>query len=587
MTEFPGDLELPVEQADCTLGKFVVEIATRYGDREALVFGGSRFTYADLREEVRRAAKAFIAMGITKGARVAILLANRPEFVFAVFGGASVGAVVVPISTMASPAEREYVLKHCDACVLITQQRLGSNCFVTELVERHPDIAKAPEGYIHSEAFPFLRRIVVVGENQFGDGANVSELAACEGWQDALKAGEDIDDQLLDAIMAQVHPADDGVIIYTSGTTAHPKAVVHMHRAPCVQSWRWMQQLSLRSDDRVWTAFPYFWTAGFSMALGATLAAGACLVMQEIFEAGEALSLIEHEHVTTIHAFEHTNVLLAEHPDAIERDLGSLRNVRRDSPLGKVARITSPTGDPRAAFGLSETFTIATSIPSDSPLEIRMSTHGKALPGIEISILGSDSQQRLPTGTIGEIAVRGITLMRGYYKHLPEECFNEDGWFRTKDSGYLDDDGYLHWTGRISNLIKTGGANVSPVEVEAKVAALGVFGVSAVVGLPHPTLGEAVVLCGVPLAGIQVDVGDLMGRLREMMAHYKVPKKVLLFKEHQLSFTGSDKVRVAGVRELAMRELASLEPANPDDQKWYSFIRSISNLANKDTDVRN
>lgn len=568
-------LEIPVPEADLTLGRFVDEVARRYGGNESLVFGSRRYSYDDLRSHVRSAAKTLLALGVGKGTRIAVLLANTPEFIFITLSAASIGAVVVPMSTYAAPDERDYVLRHCDASLLVVQGRLRSRRFVDELVDTHPALATGSPGGLADPAFPYLRRIVVVTppEHQ-GDEDGVTGCArvipSIERWQDVERRGEDVSDELLQGVMDEVHPMDDAMIIYTSGTTAHPKAVLHIQRAPCVQSWRWMQQLGLGPDDRIWTSFPFFWTAGFSMSLGGTFVAGACLVLQDVVEPAAALAVMEQEKVTTVHAFPHTNAALADHPDVHRRDLSSLRNLPQDSPLRAVAGISTVAGDPRAAFGLSETFTIATSIPSDSPYEMRVATHGRPLPGMGIRIVNPDTGDPVGTNDIGEIAVRGVTLMRGYYKAFPEECFDDEGWFRTNDSGYLDEEGYLHWTGRLSNLVKTGGANVSPVEVENRAVELGLFGITTVVGVPHPTLGEAVVLCAVPLTGATVGADEVQSRLRPVLASYKVPRRVLYFSEEELSFTGTDKVRTALVRELAMRRLA----ASDSDQRWSAFLAS-------------
>lgn len=568
-------LEIPVPEADLTLGRFVDEVARRYGGNESLVFGSRRYSYDDLRSHVRSAAKTLLALGVGKGTRIAVLLANTPEFIFITLSAASIGAVVVPMSTYAAPDERDYVLRHCDASLLVVQERLRSRRFVDELVDTHPALTTGSPGGLADPAFPYLRRIVVVTppEHQ-GDEDGVTGCArvipSIERWQDVERRGEDVSDELLQGVMDEVHPMDDAMIIYTSGTTAHPKAVLHIQRAPCVQSWRWMQQLGLGPDDRIWTSFPFFWTAGFSMSLGGTFVAGACLVLQDVVEPAAALAVMEQEKVTTVHAFPHTNAALADHPDVHRRDLSSLRNLPQDSPLRAVAGISTVAGDPRAAFGLSETFTIATSIPSDSPYEMRVATHGRPLPGMGIRIVNPDTGDPVGTNDIGEIAVRGVTLMRGYYKAFPEECFDDEGWFRTNDSGYLDEEGYLHWTGRLSNLVKTGGANVSPVEVENRAVELGLFGITTVVGVPHPTLGEAVVLCAVPLTGATVGADEVQSRLRPVLASYKVPRRVLYFSEEELSFTGTDKVRTALVRELAMRRLA----ASDSDQRWSAFLAS-------------
>src|SRR5262249_27580554 len=156
---------------------------------------------------------------------------------------------------------------------------------------------------------------------------------------------------------------------------------------------------------------------------------------------------------------------LGEHPDAPTRDLTSLRRVSESSSLRALAGIDGQDWGLPGAYGLSETFTFATSVPSDDPWEDRTRHHGKPFPGIGVRIVGDDGAE-LPPGTYGEICVRGLTVMEGYYKVPREEVFDADGFFHTRDAGALLEDGNLHWTGRLSGLIKTGGANVSPVELE-------------------------------------------------------------------------------------------------------------------------
>jgi fatty-acyl-CoA synthase len=174
-------------------------------------------------------------------------------------------------------------------------------------------------------------------------------------------------------------------------------------------------------------------------------------------------------------------------------------------------------------------------------------------------ILDPASGATLPTGEPGEIAVKGVSLMRGYHKTLPEHTLDENGFFRTQDGGELDEDGYLHWSGRLSNIIKTGGANVSPVEIEdALEGHLGVK-LAAPVGVGHPTLGEIVVLCVVPIEGAAVDETAIRSFLRERLAPYKVPRRVFVFREEELVFTGNQKVQLEPLREAALARLESCQ----------------------------
>ena len=174
---------------------------------------------------------------------------------------------------------------------------------------------------------------------------------------------------------------------------------------------------------------------------------------------------------------------------------------------------------------------------------------------MQLRVVDPESGEPVPTGQAGEIAVKGVTLMRGYYKVVPEAYLDENGFFRTQDGGWLDEEGYVHWTGRISGMIKTGGANVSPVEIERQLEGYKNLRVGLPVGVPHPTLGEALVVCAVPREGAQVSEAEVKSYLRSKLAPYKVPKRVLFFSASELSYTGNQKIQVGPLREVALRRL--------------------------------
>jgi acyl-CoA synthetase (AMP-forming)/AMP-acid ligase II len=539
-------LKLQSDSSRFSLPRFLEDVSSRHAARPALRFEGSDISYDALGMEARRVAKALLAGGLAKGARVGVLMGNRPEWVACAFGVALAGGVLVPMNTFATPGERDYVLRHSDTAVLLLQRNLLRRDFLAELVQQHPGLA-AP-GRLWCEALPFLRRVACLGLPD--------TQGAVEGWSKFLESGEGVPDTLANAAAAEVTPADDGILLYTSGTTAHPKGIVHYQRAAVIQSWRFAEYMDLVAEDRVWTAQPFFWTAGFAMSLGATLAAGATLVLQETFEPGAALALIEAERVTVAHAFPHQEKALAEHPDAVRRSLRSLVKLRAGTPLATHAGITRDVWSMHASYGMTETFTLATAYPARTPAEERGGTSGPPLPGMEVRIVDPETAVPLAPGRPGEIAVRGLTLMRGYHKVEPEHVFDAEGFFHTQDGGFLDSRGVLHWTGRLSSLIKTGGANVSPLEIEKALASHPGLKLGLAVGVPHPTLGEVVVLCAVASRdAAEPSESELRGFLRARVAPYKVPRRVLFFREGELAYTGSQKVQLAPLRDAALRRL--------------------------------
>jgi len=540
-------LTLQPDSGRYTLPHFLADVAARHRDRVALHFEERTLSFDELEREARRWARALVAGGVVKGARVAVWMANRPEWAIAVFGASLAGAVVIPVNTFATAVERDYILRHSDASVLLMQPQLSSHRFAEELADDHPEIAQGRAGRILCRALPQLRRVVCLGD--------APARGAIESVPEFLKSADEVSDGHLDAIAREILPADDALVIYTSGTTAHPKGVLHRQRAPVIQSWRFAEGMGLSTDDVVYSAQPLFWTAGMCMSLGACLAAGATLILEELFEPGRALGVAERLRATAIFAWPHQEKAMAEHPSAIARDLSAARKVEFDSPLAPLVGLEKDEWGTHGAYGSTETFTISSFVPASAPAALRTETSGKPLPGMTFRVVAPDSGEVLGPGESGEIAVKGATLMAGYYKVEPEFYLDADGFFRTQDGGSLDEDGTLHWTGRISGLIKTGGANVSPLEIEQALQDFPGLRAGLAVGVPHPMLGEAIVLCAVATEGAQLDAEALRASLRGRLSAYKIPKRVLLFSESELSFTGSQKIQVAPLREKALARL--------------------------------
>lgn len=517
-----------------TLPGLLAETAARHADREACCFWGpdgrTSLTYAELAARSHAVARGLAARDVGPGTRVALLMGNRPEWVTAAFGVTAAGGVLVPLNTYYEPPELAYVLAHSEAQVLVCQPGLAGHAWLDQIDAMRPDL-------------PALRLLVVLDPPPHRRGL--------VSWDDLVAPGEDGG-----AALPPARPEDPAVAIYTSGTTARPKGVLHAHRAPALQSWRFARELGLDPTCRVWSAFPFFWTAGFCMVMGATLAAGACLVLQERFEPGEALRLLEVERVTTPHAWPHQAAQLEDHPDWARRNLSSIRQAEAFGSFGRHPAVRlADAWSPRSAYGLSETFTIVSSWPARSPPEEREGHQGRILPGNCVRIVDPDTGAALPAGAEGEIAVRGPTLMLGYVGVPPSETFDADGFFRTGDSGWVDEVGRLHWTGRADELIKTGGANVSPVEIEEALLRHPGLAAAVAVGVPDPLLGQVVVVCAVAHEGAQVSEADVREFLRGRLASYKIPRHVLFVDEADLSFTANRKIRARELRRLAAERL--------------------------------
>ena len=523
---------------ELTMGGFLTEVCGRYRDHEALVFddplaGGAtvRWTYGDLEHHSRRVARALLATGMGKGARVGILMGNRPEAVASLFGAAMAGAVVVPLSTFSPKPELAYLLGHADLSVLLLQASMGTRSFAS-------DVAELRAG----ESYPYLRHVAALGT---------------AGWDSFLACGDGVDDAVLDAALAQIHPSDLGLVIYSSGTTDRPKGVLHNHQAPTLQFWAQARLFGRDVSTRMWSALPMFWTAGMNTAMGATLAAGGCWVMQEVFDAGGALRLIERERVTEPYTLPHQARALEEHPDWLTTDLSSCTKVFGKSVF---TRHPTVTGDPSwnmpVGYGLSETCAFFIAHESSTPRELMKQSTGRLLPGNELRVVDPESGRVLGPGDEGELAIRGATLMEHYVKRTRAECFDEDGFFHTGDLGSYDADGYVRFSGRRTEMIKTAGANVSPAELEVQLRACEPVKLARVVGVPDQRLDELVVLCVELKDGATATEDDLKAFLRERVAAYKVPKRVLFFADGEIPMTSSEtKVKDAALLALVEERL--------------------------------
>jgi acyl-CoA synthetase (AMP-forming)/AMP-acid ligase II len=295
------------------------------------------------------------------------------------------------------------------------------------------------------------------------------------------------------------------------------------------------------------------------MALGTTLTRGGAIVLQPTFQAAEALELMEAERVNFTFAWPHQWAQLEEAPNWNRVDLSSMRYVDRANPISRHPTVSTDWREPNWAYGNTETFTISTAYPAGTPEEVIAGSHGEVLPGNTVKIVDPVTGAVLPRGQRGEIAVKGPTLMRGYIGVPIDETLDSEGFFRTGDGGYIDEVGRLFWEGRLTDIIKTGGANVSPLEIDGVLATHPGIKVARVVGVPHETLGEMVVACVVPNEDGVLEEDAIRDFLKERLASYKVPRRVLFFQDEELSLTSSAKIKTSSLRELASERLEAAE----------------------------
>ncbi|MEX2222303.1 MAG: AMP-binding protein [Candidatus Rokuibacteriota bacterium] len=513
--------------ASRTLPDLLDELAARQPGHELIVGGRERLSYAETRARARRLARGLRRLGVAAGDRVALVMTNRPEWLLIDFAVMMLGATLVPISTWSRPRELEYVLAHCGVTTLITIPRLGAQRFLDAVSEMG-----GPGG----TRLPDLRRVVVAGDESPAGTIALDDLA---------ELGRDVPDAEIDAAQRTVRPEDVACILYTSGTTSTPKGVQLRHGGLVENMWNIGERLHLTPADRMWMGVSLFWSFGCANALVAVMSHGGTLVLQEQLDAGEALALIERERCTVYYGTPNIALALTEHPDRPRRDLSSLRTGAAIGPPAAMQMVMDlGAREICNVYGLTECYgNCSVTDAHDSP-EARRTTVGHPLPGMEIRVVDRESRRPLPPGEIGEILVRGL-LTPGYYRD-PEKnaaAFDGDGFLLTGDLGFIGDDGRLRFRGRIKEMVKTGGINVAPLEVEEVLLSEPAVEQAYVVGLPDPRKEEILVAVVVPKPGRDADPVALRALCRDALAAYKVPHEIHVMRREDLPLTSTGKVQ--------------------------------------------
>ncbi len=531
-----------------TLPGFLRELAERYGNREALRWRNLAgvamcWTYAEMYDECLGVAKALLAAGVGRGTRVGLLISNRPEWLFGMFGASMAGAVTVALNTFSTEQELGYQLRQSDVEVLIMEAGVASNDFIATIFRLCPSLSAATPGKLFQDDLPFLRRVICLDSGQARPGL--------QNWDEFLTLGSEIPTSIAKAAAASSSPVDQGLIFFSSGSTAQPKAIQQTHRAATLQCWRFGHWYGVDSAVRTWSANGFFWSGNFAMAFGSTLSVGGCLILQRYFDPDASLELLQREKVSLAIAWPHQEARLKECPGWPDADLSALVYVDKDLILATHPSIETTWRQPNG-YGLTETFTFVSGVTGSQNAD---NSQGPVLPGNSVRIVDPETGETLPMGETGEIIAKGPTLTCGYLKSPPEDLFDREGYIHTADAGYLTPEGHLFWKGRLGDIIKTGGANVSPAEIDAVLVAHPAILSAFSVGVPHATLGEIVVSCVVRREGRHLDEDEVRNFARKTLASFKVPRKVLFFTEEELPMTGSNKIQRKELRSLAAAKL--------------------------------
>jgi acyl-CoA synthetase (AMP-forming)/AMP-acid ligase II len=520
------------------------DIVCERADHPALIVADDTLTYAELDRRSARMARALLQCGAGKGTRLALLAPDGALLLTSFYAAFRIGALVTPISTLASPPELAHILRTSDAQILVGARRFLRRDFGELLEAALPGLAAASSDRLWLSHAPYLRSVWL---------DNPEGLRWAHPLDALLSRGDDgPDDELLTAVEREVSPADDAFVVYTSGSTATPKAVVHGQRSLVTKPRELAKIFLMTGDDRTMPLLPAFWLGGIAAALQ-VLCTGSTLVYPPTPDLEDVLDTLEAHDVTYVVVWQALAKL---------RAAAKARGIDVDRVRGLGSRARDEHGEPippglRAnLFGMSESFSahsgelINWRMPDD-----KVGASGRSVNGIERRVVDPETAEEVRAGEVGELQLRGNGLMTGLYKVPRELVFEPDGFYPTKDLVRIDVDGYLWFVGRTADMIKTNSANVSRLEVEAALNALPVVAQALVCGLPDLELGEMVVAAVVPAPGTNPTEDQLRTALRDRLSGFKIPRRVVFIADVDIPRTSTGKVLLTAAADLITSKL--------------------------------
>ncbi len=491
-----------------------------YADREALIAEDERLTFADLDRVSEKLARSLAGRGIAKGDRVGIAMRNCPSWVITYMAIVKAGGIATLLNGWWQSHELEHAL---------------------DLVEPKLVIADAPRA----------KRIKAVCRS--------CELITLPVEAAIEQAIQPLMEHGTEAELPEVRPEDDATILFTSGSTGESKGALSTHRAVTTATYAYstglMTLLGLLTDEgrapetppRMLLSVPLFHVTGEVPVMLNSFVVGRCMVVMPKWDAGEALRLIEAEKITYFVGVPTMSLELMNHPDRHKYDMSTLRDITAGGaprPVSHVERLEQefPEAQPALGYGLTETNAAGCSNFWGSYAAKPASTGRAQPPYIELAILG-DNDTHLPAGERGEVAIRSAANIKGYWRNpeATEAAFTRDGYLRTGDVGYLDEDGYLFIVDRKKDIIIRGGENISAAEVEAACYACPDVAEAVVFGVSDERLGEVPIAIIHPADGKELDEAELRELLEPRLAAFKIPAR-MIFAPEPLPRLGTGKI---------------------------------------------
>jgi fatty-acyl-CoA synthase len=537
-----------------TIGQVLAHTVEQHGDHDALVFPalGLRWSYRAFDRAVYEAAKGLLSMGIGRGQHVAIWATNVPEWVILQFATARIGAVLVTINPAYRPFELEYVLRQSDAVALFLVDRFKTSDYHAMLAEVCPELANSVPGDLRCDRYPRLRTVVNL------KGPTPSGALS---WSEMLDRGRNVDAGELADAAAGLNHSDPINIQYTSGTTGFPKAAMLTHRNLLMNAYYIGDCQRITATDRICIPVPFYHCFGCVLGTLCSVVHGAAMIIPaESFSPTATLDAIEQERGTAVYGVPTMFIAELQDPSFNGRDLSSLRSgilAGSPCPIEIMRQVIDRMGarEMTIAYGLTEASPVITQTRTDDPLELRVETVGRPLPGLEVKVADPASDEALGDNLPGELCTRGHGVMLGYYNdpQATAAAIDAEGWLHSGDVAVRLPNGYYRITGRIKDMVIRGGENIYPREIEEFLFTHPAIEQASVVGVPDAKYGEELCAWIRLKAGAHLTGDDIRQYCKGKLAHYKVPKYVEFVDTFPQTVTG--KIQKFKIRESVMERL--------------------------------
>lgn len=540
-----------------TIGTYVDRKCIEAKEKEAIVFGGSRYTFGQFRELYIAAAKGLLKLGVKKSGRVAILSFNSPVFLALQIAASKIGAVLVCMNTGYKKGEIEYVLRHSGASTLILGDTGAvDEIFLQKFLTISPEIQSSAAGNLNCSKLPCLKNVVTLSNKKRSFLVTFNEL---------IESGKDVPDEVIDEIEGGLSCDAAASIFYTSGTTGKPKAVMSSNFSMINNALATIKDMSVTESDRILLCLPLYHVIGCVLTGLLSILCGSTLIIMDRFRTEKALFLLEKEHCTIFNGVPAMFTFMLDSPNFSGYDLSSLRTGFIAGSYCKpplMEKIMERLGIRLCnVYGQTEAIAIAQTVPSDS-FENLLYTVGRPLEGVSAKIINRSTGKTVKDGMYGELCIKTIYLMKGYYHDdlATAKAVDKSGWLHTGDLAMKDKDGYLRIVGRIKDIIIRGGENISPAEIENAVRDYDGILDAAAVGVPDDVLGEEICMFIITDKSKNITADSLKEFVQANLAKFKVPKYVEFVDSFPM--TSSGKVKKFVLRSKAVKKYRLAEPAD-------------------------